>query len=128
MEVSHLKLAAKHLKRYEKKTEKDLFNKPEFPKLLIFGENKEYIRKVIKDTINNTSYYEDSIDVKKLDDKKRFCFYQSVVNESDDMVASHKVIDEIIDRFNEDYRYEDEPHPINELQDFTKDNIDIARP
>ena len=128
MEVSHLKLALKHLKKYEKKTEKDLFKKPEFPKLLIFGENKEYVRKVIEETINNTSYYEDYVDVNKLEDKDRFCFYQNVVNKKDNIVASHNVIEEIIDRFGEDYRYEDEPHPINELQDFTKDNIDIARP
>ena len=128
MEVSHLKLALKHLKKYEKKTEKDLFKNPEFPKLLIFGENKEYVRKVIEETINNTSYYEDYIDVNKLEDKDRFCFYQNVVNKKDNIVASHNVIEEIIDRFGEDYRYEDEPHPINELQDFTKDNIDIARP
>lgn len=127
MEVSHLKLALSYLKDLENKTENDLFKNPVFPKLLIFGENKEYVRKVISDTIYNTAHYEEYIPINELDDKKRYYFYQDVVNKSDDMVASHNVIEEAIKRFGQDYRYMDNSHPIKELDDRKKDNTTVGK-
>lgn len=127
MEVAHLKLALSYLEKYENKTVKDLFKNPEFPELLIFGENKDYVRKVIEDTIQNTAYLEDYISIKKLDDKDRFYFYQDIVNKNDKIVASHNVIQEAIDTFGRDYRYEIADHPIEQLQDRRKDNSSIGR-
>lgn len=127
MEVSHLKLALDYLRKNTKKDILDLFNKEEFPELLIFGENKEYIRQVINDTIYNTSYYEDYIDVEDLKDNDRFKFYQDTVNNKDTMVASHMVIEKAISLFGKDYRYEDKNHPIEELRDRKKDNTSVGR-
>lgn len=127
MEVAHLKLALKNLEKYQGKTINDLFNKPEFPEPLIFGQNKEYVRKIIEKTVYNTSYYEDYVDTRKLTDPTRFCFYQDLVNEDIKNVASHKVIDKAIELFSKDYRYEDCNHPIKELRDNSKDNIDVGR-
>ena len=127
MEVSHLKLALEYLRKNTKKDILDLFNKEEFPELLIFGENKEYIRQVINDTIYNTSYYEDYIDVEDLKDNDRFKFYQDTVNNKDTMVASHMVIEKAISLFGKDYRYEDKNHPIEELRDRKKDNTSVGR-
>ena len=127
MEVSHLKLALDYLRKNTKKDILDLFNKEEFPELLIFGENKEYIRQVINDTIYNTSYYEDYIDVEDLKDNDRFKFYQDTVNNKDTMVASHMVIEKAISLFGKDYRYEDKNHQIEELRDRKKDNTSVGR-
>ena len=127
MEVSHLKLALDYLRKNTNKDILDLFNKEEFPELLIFGENKEYIRQVINDTIYNTSYYEDYIDVEDLKDNDRFKFYQDTVNNKDTMVASHMVIEKAISLFGKDYRYEDKNHPIEELRDRKKDNTSVGR-
>ena len=127
MEVAHLKLALSYLEKYEGKSINDLFKNPEFPKLLIFGENKEYIRKIINDTVYNTAYLEDYIDVRKLENKERFQFYQDIVCGSDEKVASHDVIEKAIDRFGRDYRFEDKLHPIKELQNTKKDNTKVGR-
>ena len=127
MEVAHLKLAIEYLRKNTNKDILDLFNKEEFPELLIFGENKEYIRQVINDTIYNTSYYEDYIDVEELKDNDRFKFYQDIVNNKDTMVASHMVIEKAISLFGKDYRYEDKNHPIEELRDRKKDNTSVGR-
>ena len=127
MELSHLKLALSYLRKNTNKDIKDLFNNPEFPELLIFGENKEYVRNIIEQTVYNTSYFEDYVDNRELEDIKRFSFYQDVVNKTNNMVASHKVIKYAIDLFGEDYRYEDTPHPIKSLQNKTKDNTLVGR-
>ena len=127
MELAHLKLALSYLRKNTKKDIKDLFNNPEFPELLIFGENKEYVRSIIEKTVYNTSNYENYVDNRKLEDCERFCFYQDVVNKETEMVASHKVIEYAIELFNEDYRYEDKLHPIKNLQTNTKDNTVVGR-
>lgn len=127
MEVAHLKLALMHLKKYEGKDVKDLFNNPEFPKLLIFGENKEYVRNIIENTVYNTAYFEDYFDIRTLENKDRFYFYQSMTNKTDEMVASHDVIEKAISLFGKDYRFEVAPHPIDELNDRTYDNTEVGR-
>ncbi len=127
MEVAHLKLALDYLRKNTDKDIKDLFNNPEFPKLLIFGENKEYIRSVIEHTIYNTAHLDDYININDLQDTNRFYFYQNMTNTSDDIVASHRVIEEAIKLFGKDYRFEIEAHPINELQNRDKDNTTVGR-
>ncbi len=127
MEVAHLKLALSYLRKNTNKDIADLFNKEEFPELLIFGENKEYIRQVINDTVYNTSYYEDYIDINDLKDKKRFQFYQDTINKEDTMVASHMVIEEAINMFGKDYRFEVDKHPLQELNDRKNDNTRVGR-
>ena len=127
MEVAHLKLALSYLKKYTNKEIEDLFNNPVFPELLIFGENKEYVRNVIEETVYNTSNLEDYVNNKELKDVERFTFYQDIVNKTDEMVASHKVIKKAIDLFGEDYRYEEETNPIKELAIRNKDNTTVGR-
>lgn len=127
MEVAHLKLALSYLKKYCKKDVKDLFIDPKFPKLLIFGENKEYIREVISSTIYNTSNFENYVDNRMLKDCERFCFYQDIVNAKNEMVASHKVIEKAIELFGSDYRYEENTHPIKELSNNKKDDTTVGR-
>lgn len=126
MEVAHLKLACELLNKYENKETKCVLPKPEFPKLLKFGENMEYIRSVIK-TATVTSVLEDYIDIKKLPDDARFFEYNNFINGTENDVASHKVIEKFIDKFGKDYRFEVKPNPLPELQNRKKDNFTLGR-
>ena len=42
-------------------------------------------------------------------------------------MASHKVIEEHIEKFGQDYRVQDKPHPIKELSDRKEDTTTFAR-
>ena len=127
MEVAHLKLALAYLRKYENKDIEDLFTKPEFPRLLIFGENKDYVREVIENTVYNTAHLEKYININKLKDVERFKFYQDSVHQNDEFVASHKVIENAIILFGKDYRFEEKEHPIFELNDRYSDNTSVGR-
>lgn len=48
-----------------------------------------------------------------------------IENEND--IASHQVIAETIKKYGQDYRYQDKPSPIKELQNRKKDNTTLAR-
>ena len=125
MEVAHLKRAAELLKKYEKKSYLDVIPEPEFPKLLKFGENKQYIREVLL-TVGLTSVKEEYVDVSELPDNARFFKHLKDVNGDPNYVASHMVIEAYIDKYGKDYRYEDRAHPIKALQNRKKDNITVG--
>lgn len=126
MECAHLKIASALLEKYERKSYKDVCGDGEFPTLLELGTNKEYVRDVLKNTVNNTSLnkkYFDICDLPK--DNIFFQFQNDTINESN--VPSHQVIQKSIENMNKDYRYEDSPNPVKELQNRKKDNTTIAR-
>jgi len=125
MEVAHLKLASELLKKYEKKDAVKVVGADEFPKLLKFGENKEYIRKVLR-TVGYTSVKEDYVPAHTLSDDARFFAHLKRVNVTPKNVASHLVIEKFIQMFGKDYRYEIAPHPIAELQNREKDNVTVG--
>jgi len=122
MEVSHLKHVAALLKKYEKKDVSAVIPKPEFPKLLAFGEsNIEYVRKVIAEQMWITSDRENYVDARKLPKNADFFKYNDTVNGNVKDVPSHAVI-----TF-PDYRYQTKAHPIPELEDRKRDNVDAGR-
>lgn len=126
MECSHLKLACNMLEKYEHTPYTKVFGDGEFPLLLKLGTNKEYIRDVIARTITLTGNRQGYIDVMKLKPNADFFKYQDeVVNEK--TLPSHRVINEVIKSRGQDYRYQDKPNPIKELQNRKKDNTTIAR-
>ena len=127
MEVAHLKRAIECLEKYENKSWKTVLPNPEFPKLLQFGGNKEYVRKVLAETVNLTSDKEKYVDVSKLSEKSNFFKYQNRVNTDVQAVPSHAVIVKSIEKFGKDYRYQDKPHPIKELSNRKKDNTTVGR-
>ena len=127
MEVAHLKRAAALLEKYEKKSVKQVIPNPEFPPLLKFGSNIDYVRRVIADTVYMTSDRENYIDVRKLPKNADFFRFNSTVNVAPENVASHLVIKEAIKAFGEkDYRSQGAPHPIQELDNRKKDNVDVG--
>lgn len=127
-ECGHLKKVADLLKKYENKEALSLFpGGAEFPELLRFGENKEYVRKVLKETGNYTADREWYKELKQTDDKADYFGYNSKVNKPISAVASHQVIEKHIKQFGEDYRYEESSNPIPSLRDRKTDNVDFAR-
>ena len=131
MEVSHLKAAAKLLKKYENKTFESVCGDGEFPKLLKLGSNKEYIRKVLADTVmytsDNTQVIRDFKEIKKIPDSHRFFDYQKYMSGHPEKNPSHVVIQKAIERLGKDFRYEDSEHPVKELRSRKVDNVKVAR-
>lgn len=127
-EITHLHKVAELVEQYENKTYQEVLKcEGDFPEPLKFGENIEYIRDIIKASITITAFREDYKNVIDLDDKYEFFTYQKIVNTDVNDVASHNVIEEYIKLFDKDYRVEQSPHPIEELQDRCKDNTKIGR-
>ena len=75
-ELAHLHEAFKLLKKYEKKDWQEVIPNGEFPELINFKPQKDYIREIIANTVNNTEERESYINVKKLPEKSDFFVYQ----------------------------------------------------
>lgn len=126
MEVSHLKVAAKLLKKYENTSYEKVVGDGEFPKLLKLGSNKDYVRRVLGSTVTLTADEGDYKDIKRIPDDHRFFEYQKALGDAE-RNPSHLVIQKAIDKWGKDYRYQDSEHPIKELRDRSSDNVKIAR-
>lgn len=126
-ELCHLQKACELLTKYENKVWQQVIPQGDFPELLTFHSNIEYVRKVLAETVNLTSDGEDYVDVGKLPSDANFFEYQSQVNGSDNEVASHNVIEKYIADNSKDYRYETAQHPIEELRDRRNDNTEVGR-
>lgn len=126
-EIAHLHKVKDLLMEYEGTDYRDVIKDPVFPAPIKFSENKEYVRKVIKTTVNNTECGEEYCKVSELPEKNNFKTYQNIVNKSVNDVASHVIIDKYIKSNGQDYRYEDSPNPIPELRDRHKDNTEVGR-
>lgn len=131
MEVSHLKASARLLQKYENRTFESLCGDGEFPQLLKLGGNKEYIRKVLAETVkftaDNTKVIRDFKEIKKIPDDHRYFDYQKFMSGNPEKNPSHLVIEKAIERLGKDFRYQDSEHPIKELRSRKEDNVHIAR-
>ncbi len=130
-ELAHLHYAADLLKKYEGKEWAQVIPDAEFPTLLAFNENceknKHYIRNILKNTVNNTSILEEYTDITNVPDDYEYFKYNQTVNKVPSAVASHKVIDNYITEFGEDYRFTVAEHPVKALRNRREDNIDVGR-
>ena len=124
-EIAHLHYAAELLKKYENKEYCEVIPDPCFPDLLIFSEQKDYVRNVLKNTVEETGMREDFASINALGDNFDFFRYQKQVNGSD--VASHTIIEKYIDELGMDYRYEEKEHPVAALRNRKKDNDTLGR-
>lgn len=125
-EVGHLHYAAELLRKYEKKDPESVISCGEFPDLLTFQPNIEYVRNVLADTVNNTADVEDYVNVCKLGKDARFYEYQSIVNPSAEIEPSHKFMNMYIKSNGKDYRYEVKENPIECLRDRKTDNYTLG--
>ena len=130
-EIGHLHAAADLLERYEHKHWSQVIPEGAFPELLSFSEaeggNMEYIRKVLKNTVELTASGEDYVPVCEVKDDSPFRRYNRKVNGAVASVASHKVIDRYIAEAGEDYRFQVSAHPVPALRDRTCDNTEVGR-
>ena len=127
-EVAHLHHAARLLQTYEGKDWYQVIPDGEFPQLLKFSPQKEYVRKVLKKTVCNTALLEDpAVPVSELPRDAAFFSYQATVNTKPETVPSHAVIEAEIAAAGQDYRFEEKTHPIEELRSRTADNTTLAR-
>ena len=126
-EIAHLHAAVENLKKYENKDWQEVILKGEFPELVKFRSNIDYIRKILKDTVTKTADRESFVELSKLKSTADFFKYQKKVNTKPEDVASHKVIVDHINQFGEDYRFETKPNPVDELKDRMADNISLGR-
>lgn len=126
-ELCHLHKAVELLQKYENKVWEQVVPKGEFPELLQFHSNIDYVRDVLANTVTLTAQNEDYLEVSELSPNAKFFEYQSQVNASDNAVASHNVISKYIADEGKDYRYETKQHPIEELRDRHHDNTTVGR-
>lgn len=141
MEVAHLKHVATILEKYERRKAKDIIPEPDFPEPLVFGQNKKYIRDIIADQVWLTSDREKLVDVRTIPKDADYFYYNNTVNGTPNSVASHLIIKECIKVFSKKdnersdqgssrsegaYRYQEKPHPIEQLDDRKKDNVIVG--
>lgn len=126
-ETAHLHKAAELLGAYENKTWQQVIPDGEFPELLKFHDNIDYIRSVIANTVTNTSVLEEYPPVDKLPDNADFFAFQNTVNADVASVPSHEVIERYLAAKGRDFRYEVAEHPIPALRDRTRDNVSLGR-
>lgn len=126
-ELSHLHTTLALVRKHENKDWYDVIPGGDFPELISFSPQKEYIRKILGETVNNTSYFEDYISVSKLSDSANFFSYQKKAVKDVNSMPSHIVIEGHINNFKEDYRVQDKEHPVKALRERRQDNVSLGR-
>lgn len=126
-EVSHLHAAADLLETYEGTEAAQIIPDGTFPDPLALTGNIAYVRGVLGGTVCNTALREDWTNVNDLSPKADFFRYQDVVNTDIEDVESHTIINRVIGRDGEDYRFETAPNPVPALRDRRKDNVSVGR-
>ncbi len=127
MEVAHLHKAKELLQKYENKEWQQVIGDGVFPAPLSLHSNKDYVRKILKNTVNLTANREDYASIDSLPDDFTFFRYQKAVNGNVKDNASHQVIERNIAQRGKDYRYEDSLNPIKALRNRSCDNIEVGR-
>lgn len=126
-EVTHLHEAADLLKTYEGKVWQQVLPEGgEFPELLKYRSQKEYIREVLK-SVRLTGVEEGWEELDKLPDSFRYFSYNAKINGNVETVGTHLVIDKTISAYGQDWRLQNKEHPIKELSDRKRDNVDVGR-
>ena len=126
-ETAHLLMAARLLEKVEKKDYRQVVGEGAFPQPLSLNSNIDYVRNILRDTVQFTASRESYALVDNLKPDVDFFQYQQHVNHDPNAVQSHVVICDHIRQFGQDYRWEREPNPITPLRDHTSDNVDVGR-
>ena len=127
-ECGHLQYVATLLQKYEGKPWQAVYTcGGDFPELLRFEGNIDYIRGVLGKTINYTRYNEDYALLDDVNDKSNYFKYQKMNIKKPESLPSHLVIQNHINDFGKDYRFETKKNPVPSLQDRTCDNINVGR-
>lgn len=125
--LAGLHLATYLLREYDGKEATDVIPDGTFPELLKLGPNVEYVREVLKCTVDYTAKKENYVPVQNLEPTAEFFKYQCMVNDNTECVPSHNVIEKYINYHSRDYRFEIAQNPIIELRDRKSDNVTVGR-
>ena len=126
-EVTHLHMAARLLEQYEGKEAAQVIPDGTFPAPLRLTSNIDYVREVLSGTVWLTALRENWTNVNALAPDADFFRYQAIVNSDLSDVASHAVIERLIRRDGQDYRFEVAPNPIPALRNRRQDNTNVGR-
>lgn len=126
-EIGHLHKAVELLQKYEGKEWQEVIPDGAFPKPLQLHQNIDYIRDVLKNTVQFTSVKEDYEKVEELPPDASFFQYQKLLHPSEELEPAHLLVDSYLNEKESDYRYEKEEHPIPQLRDRGKDNTQVGR-
>ena len=126
-EVAHLHEAARLLRTYEGKVWQQIFpSGGEFPELLKFRSQKEYVREVLK-SVRLTAVDEGWEELDKVPDSFRYFNYNNKINGNIGVLGTHVVIDKAIKEFGAAWCLQNKEHPIKALADRKHDNVDVGR-
>ena len=84
------------------------------------------MRDILKNTVTNTTLNKKYLDICDMPKNNVYERYQDKVV-CEECTPSHNVIEKAISTFGKDYRYEDSPNPVKELQNRKKDNTTLGR-
>ena len=116
MEIEHLRLACEQMKAIEKVDPADFLPARGMPAPMTFEPNKEYVRDVLRRTIDWTGYDAQFVPVQQLPQDHRFFDYQRMVNSGG--VPTEQVIDRKVGESGGEYRLAtDGPHPVEPLRE-----------
>ena len=127
-EIAHLHKARELLEKYESKSWEEVIKCGEFPAPLSLHENVDYVRKILKNTVQFTTLHDNVYEkVECIPTGADFFSYQKLVNPTVDIVPSHVVIEKEIRRHRHDYRFETDENPVPELRSRRCDNTSVGR-
>lgn len=127
-ECGHLQRVAELLYKYEGKPWQSVFTcGGDFPQLLHFDGNIDYIRDVIKNTVKYTADLESYCKVDDLPDTAKFFDFNRTTCNNEETEPAHQVIEKYIAKNGEDFRYETKKHPIPELANRKHDDTTVGR-
>lgn len=116
MEIEHLRLACDMMKEVDGLDATDIFPKGGMSKPMTFEPNKEYVRGVLEESMNWTTWDSEYVPVEQLPEDHRFFAYQHAVHEGG--VPSEEVIRQRREKRGEEYRFATEgEHPNPSLRD-----------
>jgi len=127
MEIAHLHKAAQLLEKYEHKHWQQVIPDGCFPPPISLHENVEYVRDILKNTVQFTGDREDYEKLENMPDDADFFRYQQLILPCDNYAQSHNVICSHIKQCGEDYRYQVAQHPHRQLSDRRCDNTKVGR-
>ena len=125
-EISHLKKAAELLRTYRGKDYTEVIPDAEFPKPLCLHENVDYVREILKDTVQFTGDGDDYASVNNIEKDHRFFSYNGIFTAPIKEESGHKVITDYIGERGEDYRYERCENPVMKLRPRDKDDTTVG--
>ncbi len=127
MELAHLHKAVELLQKYEKKDWQEVIKDGKFPAPISLHENVDYVRNILKNTVQYTTDKDEYKRIRELPKNADFFKFQEITQPTEQIVPSHLVIEGFIKRRGMDYRFQVAPSPVEELRNRHEDNTSVGR-